>query len=132
MLLVALSALVPLIITPGILFYYDVTPMLIVLLAGTGIASIWFFPSSYRGWFYPLAALQVLSVALSTAFSADRSLSFFGSNWRSLGLLAQIVLMLFAVLVYTWAAGNRARMNLLLRAVAASGCLAAIYGILQY
>ena len=36
----ALAGLVALIITPGLLFYFDVTPKLAVLLAGTSLALV--------------------------------------------------------------------------------------------
>ena len=137
MLLAALVALVPLIITPGILFYFDVTPKLMVLLCGTGLALVWLFPRRLSGgraarWFYLLLGAQAASLVVSTVFSANRGLSVWGSNWRSLGLVAGIVLILFAGLTAAWAAGNAARVSLLLRAISAAGCLAAIYGILQY
>ena len=132
MLLVALVALVPLIITPGILFYFDVTPKLIVLLAGTAIALIWWFPSRVRGRFYLLLAAQILSILLSTIFSAQLRLSLWGSNWRSLGFTTQLTLILFAGVTFAWSAGNRGRVLMLLRAIGAGGCLAAAYGIAQY
>ena len=36
----ALIGLVALILTPGLLFYFDVTPKLVVLLAGVGLAAL--------------------------------------------------------------------------------------------
>jgi len=135
-LLVLLVALVPLIITPGILFYFDVTPKLIVLLMGTGCALIWRSPGSFAGGrarlLYLLLGAQAVSLAVSTTFSSHRALSIWGSNWRSLGLIAQIALLLFAAVTLAWAAGNPARIRLLVRAAAGAGCLAAAYGILQY
>ena len=89
--LAAFVALVPLIITPGILFYFDVTPKLIALLIGTAIALPLLFPWTRPAgrparWLYSLAAAQVLSLTVSTVFSRRVELSVWGSNWRSLGL----------------------------------------------
>src|ERR1039457_1088617 len=71
--------LIALIITPGYLFYFDITPKVVVLLAGT--AGLLIFAA--RGPGFPrgprlLAALLLLnavSLGISTALSADRALS---------------------------------------------------------
>src|SRR5574341_258244 len=92
-------ALVPLLIAPGFVFYFDVTPKLVVLLAGTTVALPWLARqrAAWRAllsvgaarWFCVLVAAQVLSLALATFWSAHPALSFSGSNWRRLGLVSQ-------------------------------------------
>jgi O-antigen ligase len=136
-LLAAFAALVPLILTPGLLFYFDVTPKLIALVIGTAIALplsvAWPAPPGRAPrWLYVAIGVQALSLAISTVFSRRPELSLAGSNWRSLGLFSQYVLLLFTLLVFTWIAGRPARLVLLLRAIAAAGILASVYGILQY
>src|SRR5215475_10858240 len=126
----AFVALVPLILTPGLLFYFDTTPKLIALLIGTAIALPFLFPWPVpRGraarWLFGLAAAQALSLALSTALSTRPELSLWGSNWRSLGLISQTVLLLLSLVVFGWLAWRPERLLLLLRWIAAAGSLAA-------
>src|SRR5690348_13652888 len=89
-LVIALTAVV---LTPGYLFYFDVTPKVIVLLAGTAAALVW---AAFSGVSVPaksaacrgfslLALLSMLSLALSTALSARPALSLFGASWRRFG-----------------------------------------------
>ena len=90
-LLAATLALLPLILTPYLLFYWDITPKIAVLLVGTAIA----LPLAGRerraqspglrilGW---LLVAQAVSLAISTAFSIDSALSLGGSAWRRFGL----------------------------------------------
>jgi hypothetical protein len=136
-LLAAFVALVPLILTPGLLFYFDVTPKLIALLIATAIGLPLLFPWPLpRGgaarWFCGLIAAQAVSLSLSTALSRRIELSLWGSNWRSLGLLQQAVVLLFALLSFAWIGGRPERLNLMLRWIAGAGILAAAYGIGQY
>jgi O-antigen ligase len=133
----AFVALVPLILTPGLLFYFDVTPKLIALLIATAIALPLLFPwplprAGAARWLRGLIAAQVFSLTLSTVFSRRIALSLWGSNWRSLGLIEQSVLLLFTLLTFAWIAGRPDRLNLMLRWIAAAGTLAAAYGICQY
>src|SRR5436190_15421467 len=107
MLLCVFVALVPLILTPGLLFYFDTTPKLIALLIGAAIALPLLFPwplprGSAARWLFALITAQTFSLALSTVFSRRPELSFWGSNWRSLGLLSQCVLLLLTVIVFSW------------------------------
>src|SRR6266550_3481623 len=82
-LLAATLALLPLILAPHVLFYWDITPKIVVLLVGTAIA----LPLAWRerrahspalrilGW---LLVAQAVSLAISTAFSIDPALSLGG------------------------------------------------------
>ena len=78
-------ALIALILTPGLLFYFDVTPKLLVLLVAAGVALVPMRRSRLMG----LVILTLISLALSTALSPNPALSFYGTRWRQYGALAQ-------------------------------------------
>ena len=127
----------PLAIAPGILFYFDVTPKIVVLLFGTSVALLWFAASrgaERRGPrnFAALLALFWLSLAVSTVLSGDRVLSLGGTNWRRLGLVTWTAVLLFGWMCAVHCAGNAARIVKLLKVIAISGSIPAVYGILQY
>ena len=127
------TALVALIITPEYLFYFDVTPKVVVLLAGTALALLWRpdFRLSYRP-FVVLLALSLVSLAVSTAFSLNPALSAFGTNWRRFGSVIQAAILLFAWMMASHTAGRPKRARVILRGVIAAGALTALYGIAQY
>ncbi len=137
--LLATIVTAPLLLLPGVLFYFDVTPKAGVVLAGTALALLLARPrwsarnSRAKCSLFALLCAQAVSLAISTVLSTDRALSFTGSNWRRFGLVTQ-----FALLVFTWllasslAAAPVIRVRWLLRAVAMGGSLAALYGIMQY
>jgi O-antigen ligase len=124
----AAIALIALILTPGWLFYFDVTPKAVILLLASGIALL---PGRRSGWRSPLIVLVLLtlaSLALSTAYSSNPALSFYGTRWRQYGALTQS-----AVAIFAWAVYNEThRAGLILRAVSFAGALTAVYGIVQY
>ena len=136
-LLAATLALLPLILAPHVLFYWDITPKIVILLVGMAIA----LPLAWRerraqspalrilGW---LLVAQAVSLAISTAFSIDPALSLGGSAWRRFGLITQAALLLFTWIVAQHTAGSADRGRQLLRVIAATGIPAAIYGITQY
>lgn len=123
-------------IAPGYLFYFDVTPKLAVLLVGTAGLLIVAVRGgeSARGprWFAALLLLNAGSLALSTGWSSNRSLSLYGSTWRSFGALAQCVAMLFCWLVAWQSTGRPDRARMVLRGVSIAGMAIAAYGIAQY
>ena len=137
--LLATVAAAPLILLPGVLFYFDVTPKAGVVLAGTALALLlakpgWSANGSRAGrWLFAVLCAQAMSLAISTVLSPDRAFSLTGSNWRRFGLVTQL-----ALLVFTWlmassvAAAPAVRVRWLLRAIAAAGSLAAAYGVAQY
>ena len=133
----AIVVLLPLILTPHWLFYYDITPKVFVLVAGTAIALIF----AWRGEraqspglraFGLLLVAQAGSLALSTVFSIDAEISLGGSTWRRFGLVTQVAMLIFVWLAAQHAAGDPLRVRRWLRAIAAAGVAAAAYGILQY
>jgi O-antigen ligase len=137
MCLAAILVLLPLILAPHLLFYWDVTPKILVLLAGTVVAAplMWRVPRAQspalRVFGIALAA-EALSLAVSTAFSADPALSLGGSAWRRFGLIAQMAMLPLVWIAAQHTAGHPERARQLLRVIALSGTVAAVYGILQY
>jgi O-antigen ligase len=141
-LLTALVVLVPLLITPGLLFHYDVTPKVIVLCLGIagcaafprqlseGLAALWNRRSGR--WLCGLAAAQLLCYAIASAFSTRPWFSLLGSNWRRMGLATIAALCLFAIFVAAAASRRPAFVSMLMRACTASMLPASLYGILQY
>jgi O-antigen ligase len=120
----AAIALITLILTPGLLFYFEVTPKLVVLLLAAGVALL----PVRRSLIIALVMFTLASLALSTALSPNPSLSFYGTHWRQYGALAQA-----AVVIFAWALSTMsARTGIVLRAVSIAGGLTALYGIAQY
>ena len=129
----AVIGLIALIVTPGYLFYFDVTPKVVVLLAGTGLVLL--FATAARPahrLFSLLLLLNAVSLGVSTALSAQPALSAFGTNWRRFGAAPYAGVLLFAWLVSQHTAGRPERVRTILRGVAASGAVSAVYGIAQY
>ncbi len=134
----AVLALAPLVILPGSLLYFDVTPKVAVVLLGTAaVLLLGSGPPSDRtgatGWFRMLLVVQAASLLLSTALSTQRWLSVTGTNWRRFGLVTQLSAVVFVWLFARCMAADPAmRVLQILRLIAACGALAAFYGILQY
>ncbi len=127
------AALIPLLIAPGFLFYYDLTPKIALLLLAAGVALPWSVAGGRRpaGWFSLLLAAQLLSLAISTAVSAEPRLSLGGTSWRRFGLITHASLLVFAWILAATPATGPARKTLF-RGIAATGVLIALYTILQY
>jgi O-antigen ligase len=133
---------VPLIITPGLLAYFDITPKLAVLYLGLSLLLLFharnlanaraLVATGAGHLFGGLLLAAWLSAALSTGLAADRTLALFGSNWRRLGLISYTAILLFTFLTAAWIAAERRNLTLLLRAIAIAGILAGGYGIAQY
>jgi len=121
--------LVALILAPGWFFYFDITPKLVVLLAGAAVCAV-FRRGERPAHSYTLLTLcTAVSLAISSAVSTSPALSVFGSTWRRFGVVAY-----FAVLLLAWtiAASDRRGRTVVLRAIAVASGLSAIYGIAQY
>jgi O-antigen ligase len=137
-----IAALVPLIITPGLLAYFDVTPKIAFLLIGTALILLYrsanirnissILQSRMGRWWVALLAAQWFSSAIATAFSTHPALSLNGGNWRRFGFISETGLLLFVLIAGAWVAADRLNLRTLLRATTAAGALAAIYGISQY
>jgi tetratricopeptide (TPR) repeat protein len=142
LLLALVVALIPLIIAPGLFFYFDVTPKIVLLLLGTAAAAVWwawkggripFYQASREArWFLWAMCGMAVSLIVSTVASVNRAVSLGGSNWRYWGLITQLAALGFACLAAAICLGRPSRMRLMLRAIAVSGLIAALYGIAQY
>jgi O-antigen ligase len=136
-LVVWIVPLVALIVTPGLLFYFDVTPKLVVLLASTaGLLVAWAYGSAVRmrgfPWFPPVLLVGLASLAVSTAFSDNPALSLYGTAWRRYGALSQACILTVAFLATTHIGGRMERATAILRGISAGALVAALYGIAQY
>ena len=141
LLLALLIALIPLAIAPGLLFHFDVTPKTVLLLLGAAAAAIWWAAGGSPGihrmsraarWFTLLILGMSASLVVSTLASVNPALSLGGSNWRNWGLVTQLAALALAYLVAASCAGQPDRLRMILRAIAASGVIAAVYGAAQY
>lgn len=133
----AVAALLPIVIAPGFLFYFDVTPKLVILLIGLGVALVLWrgelpLGSRFNRTFLLLLCAQAVSLVISTAASVYPALSLNGGNWRRFGLVSQVAILLFAVLVAADCARDRDRTTVYLKAIALGGIPVAIYAVLQY
>src|SRR5260221_11732615 len=91
-------ALMPLVITPGLLSYFDITPKIAILLFGVSLAllcrrenerNIRTLLSTRAGrWFAGLLGTTWLAAALATALSLHPALSLNGGNWRRFRLVS--------------------------------------------
>ena len=137
-----MAALLPLAIMPGVVFHYDITPKIVLLAIAASIvlassrgaiASIARLVKTKSGrWLVILSAVQIVWFAVATGFSTRPWFSLFGSNWRRMGLLTIVGLLVFTV----WAAGtlcrDREAASRMLRAIVIAALVASIYGIAQY
>lgn len=137
-----IAALVPLVVTPGLLAYFDVTPKIAFLLIGTALILSYraenvrnvsaIFRARVGRWWVAMLAAQWLASAIATVFSTHPALSLNGGNWRRFGLIPETGLLLFVLLAGAWLAIDRENIRALLRASTAAGALAGLYGIAQY
>jgi O-antigen ligase len=135
-------ALIPLIITPGLLFYYDVTPKIVLLLFTTAIALLFVKPaaagwselvSERTGrWYVLLLAAQAVSIVVSTAFADDVALAVTGGSWRRLGAVTAICVLVFAGVLAGRIAASLPSVIFLLQCVTAGCLVTSIYGICQF
>jgi len=142
LLLAVVLSLIPLAIAPGWFFYFDVTPKAVLLLWGTAAAALWWaatgggsgFCRASRAarWFWLATVGMAVSLVVSTLASVNPALSLGGSTWRYWGLPTQLAALGFAYLVCACCAGRPDRLRVVLRGIAASGLIVALYGMAQY
>ncbi len=144
MLLVFLLAgvLVPLLITPGLLFHFDTTPKVIVLAFAAAIALVRFrkgpgeiaalWSRKWGRWMTIAAFAQLAWMAIATAASPRPWFSLFGSGWRRFGLVEAASLLVVSIAVTAGLSTRRENIRLLLRICVCTGFVAAVYGICQY
>ncbi len=128
------AGLLPILIAPGALFYFDVTPKILVLLV-SAIAAIFLTLGrrlEVRGLFSLAIGVQIVALLVATAVSTHGALSFAGTEWRRFGTVTQLALLVFTAIAAGALARNRQALTPLLRTVAVTGSAIAIYGIFQY
>jgi O-antigen ligase len=144
MLIVAriLVVALPLLILPGLLFHYDTTPKIALLAAATAIALIG-YRSTAEGvsalwnrksgrWLCILGLAQLVWFGVATAASSRPWFSVLGANWRRMGLLTVLSLVLFVLLAAAGFCRNHGEITEVLRAFAIAAIVASLYGIAQY
>src|SRR5579871_6413107 len=136
------ALLVTLVITPGWLSHFDVTPKIVSLLLGTTL--ILCYPGTNLHNIYKLLArrpgrwlawallTQWIALVGATIFSGNSPLSLHGGMWRRFGFISETALLVFAVLEAAWLAAASKNVISLLRVTAGCGALASAYGVLQY
>src|SRR4051794_16158253 len=122
----AVIGLVALILTPGVFFYFDVTPKLLVLLAGAAVLCL-ARPRAANRTFSIILLLSLASYVAATAVSDNPALSMFGSTWRRYGVVAHA-----AVLVVAWTISQATDRRTIVGGISFAGALSAVYGISQY
>ncbi len=137
-----IAALVPLLITPGALSYFDITPKIALLLVGTAlmlsqvranISDVRTLMTTKAGTLLTtLLAAEWTAFAIATIVSTNRRLSLYGGSWRRLGLIPETGLLVFTFIAAGWLAARQDRVRILLRATVGAGTIAACYGIAQY
>ena len=133
----AVAALLPVVIAPGITFYFDVTPKLVILLIGVAAALVLWrgdlpLDGRLNRVFFILLGAQAASLAVSTAASLYPALSLNGGNWRRFGLVSQLAMLLLAALVAVDCASHRDRVTWYLKALVLGGVPVALYTVAQY
>ena len=128
------AGLLPILIAPGALFYFDVTPKILVLLASAiaGLIVRLGKRSGVRGFFSWVIAAQAVALVMATAFSTHIALSFSGTEWRRFGMVTQLALLVFTSLAAGAMDRDRGTLEPLLRTVATTGGAIAIYATFQY
>ena len=136
------AALVPLLITPGLVSYFDITPKIAILLCGlalivlyseANICNVRALASAAAGrLFMGVVAAEWLASGIATVASSNWVLSLNGGTWRRYGLISETALLLFVLLASGWLARDEGNILRLLRACVVAGAVAALYGIMQY
>ncbi len=141
-LLPLLVALIPLLITPGLLFHYDSLPkvallVLIVALAllrpnrvARDVKVLWHTKAGKL--LCVLALAQVLWSSVATLTSSRPLFSLLGSNWRRFGLLTTLALAAFAILAASQLSRRPRSIVYVLRAMAVAAIGISLYTAAQY
>jgi putative inorganic carbon (HCO3(-)) transporter len=137
------AALVVIVIAPGLLFHFDVTPKVGILLAAIVPILLFSAPRRFQDvnnlcksrcglWLTALLAFEWLWLALASVFSVNPWLSMDGNVWRRLGLLTTAAVLLFSLLSAGWLTREPRRMLPLVRTLVLAGAVISLYGVGQY
>jgi O-antigen ligase len=132
----------PILIAPGLSFYFDVVPKAVVLLTGvslllligaTTLIPVRRFATSRLGLPLTLALLVlIMSTIASMWLASDRAAAWNGSNWRKFGALEQIAILVAALLICAACAESEGIRKTVLRSVCVAGAISGTYCIFQY
>jgi O-antigen ligase len=135
-------ALIPLLMAPGVLLYFDVTPKVAALLIAAGLAlfhtkanalGLAVLRSCRAGrWLTYLLAAQAASILVATIFSHDLALAITGGVWRRSGAVTELAVCAFVLLIAARFASIPQTIDLTLKLIAVSCLLTAIYAITQF
>jgi len=141
LLIAALAFVLPLILTPRLLFYYDITPKVAILMLAAALAwaaaffqlDSWiaFARTRWGRWYLGAIAASMLIAGIAAWRSAEPALAWYGSNWRRMGVLTEWATLLAAAWVAQYVSSGQ-RLLWLLRAISAAGFLASLYAVAQY
>jgi len=136
------AALAPLALLPGVCFYYDTTPKVVIILAASALLLPWtkrggtsvltLVNSRLGRWFLLCVAGTAVILCLATLFSAAPALSLAGSTWRRFGLLTQAAILIIGFATAAWVAHSPGALSPILRAIVLAGAVASAYGVAQY
>jgi len=136
------AAAIPLAITPGLFFHFDITPkiILLALAAALGLARIRSLPGEMAGlwrrreggWLILLTGAQLLWFGVTSLTSSRPWFSLYGSGWRRLGFVEIASILAIAVLAAASLAARPEGIRTVLRIAVAAGFVASIYGICEY
>jgi len=136
------GAVIPLLISPGLLFHYDIAPKIVLLAAAAALALLRFreLPGEATAlwsrregrWFIALAAAQLTWFGITAATSTRPWLSLFGSGWRRFGFIEALSLVVIAIAVSAALSARPGGIRPLLRVIVCAGLLGSVYGISQY
>src|SRR5579871_1189660 len=131
------AALSAILILPGVSFYFDVVPKVVVILLGA--AAVFLVrrerpaaASAPLRWFTMIVAAQAVLIVLATAFSTYPLLSLLGGTWRRSGAIAEIAVLVLAAAGAAHLAVDGTRLRMLLRITVLASIPLSIYGILQH
>src|ERR1019366_1738645 len=105
LLIAVMVALVPLAITPNLLFYFDITPKVVIFYCCTIFLLFYYenarnsaalFSNAVGRWFALLLGLYWMLFVAATIFSTEPALSLNGGSWRRSGLVTETAVLVFA------------------------------------
>ncbi|HTC89039.1 MAG TPA: O-antigen ligase family protein [Bryobacteraceae bacterium] len=135
--------LVPLLILPAsVSFSFDSLPKAVYLLLSAAIFLLLpggfarsvgnLFSTTAGKLFLIFAAIGAISVIVSSIFSVDPQLSFFGTRWRYFGASSQLAALAMGIAAAGCFIARRAALFFSLRMISLAGLLAAVYALFQF
>ncbi len=136
------AAAIPLAITPGLFFHFDLAPkiILLALAAAVSLTRIRGFPREITElcrrregkWLVLLAGAQLVWFGVTALTSSRPWFSIYGSGWRRLGFVEIASILVIAVLAAASLSARPEGLRTVLRIAVAAGFVASIYGICEY